>query len=234
MEGKLMSIIAIITARGGSKRIPKKNIKNFYGKPMLAYAIDAAKKAGIFDEIMVSTDSQEIADVAKKFGANVPFMRSSKTADDYATTYDVLEEVLARYKEIGKNFNYVCCIYPCVPFLLSATLLNAYNQLQESHANAIMPVCKYPAPIEWAMRIKDGILLPDDASKLVIRSQDLKPAFFDVGMFYFCKTEILLEKKTLVPPETQGYIIDEKECQDIDTPDDWKMAELKYKLLRGV
>ena len=229
-----MSIIAIITARGGSKRIPKKNIKEFYGKPMLAYAIDAAKEAGVFDEIMVSTDSQEIAEVAKKFGANVPFLRSVRTADDYATTFDVLEEVLGRYKELGKVFDYVCCIYPCVPFLSSATLLNAYNQLQESHANAILPVCKYPVPIEWAMRLDEGFLKPDDASKLVIRSQDLKPAFFDVGMFYFCKTDVLLVKKTLVPPETQGYIIDEKECQDIDTPEDWKMAEFKYKLLRGV
>ena len=229
-----MSVIAIITARGGSKRIPKKNIKDFYGKPMLAYAIDAAKKAEIFNEIMVSTDSFEIAEVAKKFGASVPFMRSAKTADDYATTYDVLEEVLANYKELGKEFDYVCCIYPCVPFLSSATLLSAYNQMQKAMANAIMPVCKYPAPIEWAMRIKDGFLQPDDASKLVIRSQDLKPAFFDVGMFYFCKTKVLLEKKTLVPPETQGYIIDEKECQDIDTPDDWEMAELKYKIIRGL
>lgn len=229
-----MSIIAIITARGGSKRIPQKNIKDFYGKPMLAYAIDAAKKAGIFDEIMVSTDSFEIADIAKRFGACVPFMRSARTADDYATTYDVLEEVLTEYKKDGKVFDYVCCIYPCVPFLSSSTLLNAYNHMIKTQANAIMPVCKYPAPIEWAMRIKDGVLLPDDASKLVIRSQDLKPAFFDVGMFYFCKTKILLEGKTLVPPGTQGYIIDEKECQDIDTPDDWEMAELKYKLLRGV
>ena len=229
-----MSIIAIITARGGSKRIPQKNIKVFYGKPMLAYAIDAAKKADIFDEIMVSTDSFEIADIAKRFGACVPFMRSARTADDYATTYDVLEEVLTEYKKDGKVFDYVCCIYPCVPFLSSSTLLNAYNHMIKTQANAIMPVCKYPAPIEWAMRIKDGVLLPDDASKLVIRSQDLKPAFFDVGMFYFCKTDVLLEKKTLVPPETQGYIIDEKECQDIDTPDDWGMAELKYKLLRGV
>lgn len=229
-----MSIIAIITARGGSKRIPQKNIKDFYGKPMLAYAIDAAKEAGIFDEIMVSTDSFEIADVAKRFGACVPFMRSARTADDYATTFDVLEEVLAEYKRIGKIFDNVCCIYPCVPFLSSTTLLNAYNHMIKTQANAIMPVCKYPAPIEWAMRIKDGVLLPDDASKLVIRSQDLKPAFFDVGMFYFCKTKILLEEKTLVPPGTQGYIIDEKECQDIDTPDDWEMAELKYKLLRGV
>jgi N-acylneuraminate cytidylyltransferase len=229
-----MSVIAIITARGGSKRIPKKNIKDFYGKPMLAYAIDAAKKADIFDEIMVSTDSLEIAEVAKKWGAAVPFMRSAKTSDDYATTYDVLEEVLAQYNEAGKIFDFVCCIYPCVPFLAPETLLSAYNQMQKTKANAIMPVCQYPAPIEWAMRLENGFLQPDDASRLVIRSQDLKPAFFDAGMFYFCKTDVLLNEKTLVPPETQGYIIDERECQDIDTPNDWEMAELKYKLLRGV
>lgn len=227
-----MSIIAIITARGGSKRIPKKNIKDFYGKPMLAYAIEAAKKSGIFDEIMVSTDSTEIANVAKQCGASVPFMRSAKTSDDYATTYDVLEEVIARYKEAGKSYDYVCCIYPCVPFLSSMTLQNAYSQMKNSMANAIIPVCKYPAPIEWAMRLDDGFLNPDDASKLVIRSQDLKPAFFDVGMFYFCNVNALLAEKTLIPQETQGYVIDENECQDIDTLDDWKMAELKFKLLQ--
>lgn len=227
-----MSIIAVITARGGSKRIPKKNIKDFYGKPMLAYAIDAAKKACIFDEIMVSTDSIEIADVAKKYGAFVPFMRSARTADDYATTFDVLEEVLAKYKEIGKLFDYVCCIYPCVPFLTSTTLLNAYKQMISSQANAIMPVCKYPVPVEWAMRLNNGYLYPDDASKQLIRSQDLNPAFFDAGMFYYCNADIMLEKKTLVPPKTQGFVINEQECQDIDTLDDWKMAEIKYQLLK--
>ena len=228
-----MSVIAIITARGGSKRIPKKNIKEFYGKPMLAYAIEAAQKANIFDEIMVSTDSYEIADVAKKYGAAVPFMRSEKTSNDFATTYDVLEEVVSEYQKIGKKFDNICCIYPCVPFLTSKTLNESFEIFIEEHYNALQPVCAYSTPIEWAMRLSDGLLIPDSPEKLTIRSQDLKKAYFDVGMFYYCKTEVMLREKTLVPNKTAGFVIDESECQDIDTPDDWKMAELKYKLLEA-
>lgn len=229
-----MSVIAIITARGGSKRIPKKNIKEFYGKPMLAYAIEAAKGAGIFDEIMVSTDSEEIAEVARKYGANVPFMRSERTANDFATTFDVLEEVVNEYKKQGKFFDELCCIYPCVPFLTSKTLKDSYKLMKQTKANALQPVCKYPAPVEWAMKIENGLLIPNDRESLKIRSQDLTPKYFDAGMFYFCNTEIMLKEKTVVPTNTSGYIIDESECQDIDTPDDWKMAEIKFNIINGV
>lgn len=229
-----MSVIAIITARGGSKRIPKKNIKEFYGKPMLAYAIEATKGAGIFDEIMVSTDSEEIAEVARKYGANVPFMRSERTANDFATTFDVLEEVVNEYKKQGKFFDELCCIYPCVPFLTSKTLKESYKLMKQTKANALQPVCKYPAPVEWAMKIENGLLIPNDRESLKIRSQDLTPKYFDAGMFYFCNTEIMLKEKTVVPTNTSGYIIDESECQDIDTPDDWKMAEIKFNIINGV
>lgn len=226
-----MSMIAIITARGGSKRIPKKNIKDFYGKPMLAYAIEAAKGAGIFDEIMVSTDSEEIAEVARKYGAKVPFMRSEKTSNDFATTYDVIEEVVTEYEKIGKSFDDICCIYPCVPFLTSKSLRESYEAMNEAKSDALQPVCRYPAPVEWAMKIENGLLIPNDRESQKIRSQDLAPKYFDVGMFYFCKTDVMLSEKTLVPQNTSAYIINEFECQDIDTPDDWKMAEMKYKLL---
>ena len=229
-----MSVIAIITARGGSKRIPKKNIKEFYGKPMLAYAIEAAKGAGIFDEIMVSTDSEEIAEVARKYGANVPFMRSERTANDFATTFDVLEEVVNEYKKQGKFFDELCCIYPCVPFLTSKTLKESYKLMKQTKANALQPVCKYPAPVEWAMKIENGLLIPNDRESLKIRSQDLTPKYFDAGMFYFCNIEIMLKEKTVVPTNTSGYISDESECQDIDTPDDWKMAEIKFNIINGV
>ena len=228
-----MSLIAIITARGGSKRIPKKNIKEFYGKPMLAYAIEAAKGSEIFDEIMVSTDSEEIAEVARKYGASVPFMRSERTANDFATTFDVLEEVVNEYKKLGKSFDVICCIYPCVPFLTSKSLNAAYKTMNDVKADALQPVCKYPAPVEWAMKIENGFLIPNDREAQKIRSQDLTPKYFDAGMFYFCKTDVMLTEKTLVPQKTSGYIIDESECQDIDTPDDWKMAEMKYKLLHA-
>lgn len=228
-----MSMIAIITARGGSKRIPKKNIKDFYGKPMLAYAIEAAKNAEIFDEIMVSTDSEEIAEIAKKYGAAVPFMRSPETSNDFATTFDVLKEVLEEYKKNDKEYERLCCIYPCVPFLKAETLKKAYKLMLEKEAETLMPVCKYPAPIEWAMRIDDGILIADNAEKQLIRSQDLKPSYFDVGMFYFHKSELFFKDTKTLAPNTVGYIIDELECQDIDTPDDWKIAEMKYKLLHA-
>jgi len=230
----MKNAIAIITARGGSKRIPKKNIKDFFGKPMLSYAINACKDSGIFSGIMVSTDSEEIAEVARNSGANIPFMRSLKTADDFATTFDVLEEVINNYKKKGQEYNYVCCIYPCVPFLSGQTLQNAYNQLIASDNDALQPVCKFPVPIEWAMRIENGVLVPNDRKAQLIRSQDLAPKYFDVGMFYMIKTAVLLKEKSLTPPKTMAYIMDEHEVQDIDTIDDWIMAEKKYKLVKGL
>jgi N-acylneuraminate cytidylyltransferase len=229
----MQNIIAIITARGGSKRIPKKNVKEFFGKPMLSYSINVCKNAGIFSEIMVSTDSDEIAEVARNNNAQVPFMRSPKTSGDFAATFDVIEEVINNYKMKGHEFDYVCCVYPCVPFLSGQTLQNAYNQLITSDNDALQPVCKYPVPIEWAMKIENGILVPNDRSAQLIRSQDLTPKYFDVGMFYIIKTAVLLREKTLTPVKTIGYIMDEQEVQDIDTMDDWNMAELKYKIIKG-
>ncbi len=224
-----MKNIAIITARGGSKRIPRKNIKEFMGKPMLAYAIDAAKQAGIFEEIMVSTDDLEIAEIAQKYGAKVPFMRSEKTANDYATTYDVLKEVISEYKKLGHEFDNICCIYPCVPFLTGEILHTAFDEFIKSGADRLTPVVKYSFPIQRAFKVnKEGFLEyrePENASK---RSQDLEPMYHDVGMFYFYKYNKLDSQKIAM------YEMDESSIQDIDTEDDWKMAELKYKVLRNV
>lgn len=227
-----MTNIAIITARGGSKRIPKKNIKDFMGKPMISYAIEAALESRIFDEVMVSTDCIEIAEISKKYGANVPFLRSEKTSNDFSTTYDALEEVIIEYKKIGKEFENLCCIYPCVPFLKSKTLKEAYTNFEGN--NALVPVCQYPVPIEWAMKIENGMLTPNDPEAQKIRSQDIEPKYYDAGMFYFVKTQILIKEKTLVPENTFGYIIKESECQDIDTFEDWQMAEMKFKVLEGI
>lgn len=227
-----MSIIAIITARGGSKRIPKKNIKDFMGKPMIAYAINSALESNLFDEVMVSTDSEEIAEISKKYGAKVPFLRSEKTANDNATTFDALEEVINEYKKISKNFDELCCIYPCVPFLRAQTLIEAYKLFKGN--DALQPVCKYPAPIEWAMKIENGLLIPNDRTAQMIRSQDIEPKYFDAGMFYYCNIEKMLEYKSLIPPKTAGYVINESECQDIDTIEDWKAAEVKYKVIYGI
>lgn len=227
-----MSNIAIITARGGSKRIPRKNIKNFMGKPIIAYVIEAALKSNIFEEVMVSTDDTEIANIAKMFGASVPFLRSSESASDTATTFDVVNEVIIEYKKRHKNFETLCCLYPCSPFLTSSTLKAAYEKMQ--NYDAIMPVAKYPVPIEWAMKIKDGLLCPYDRAAQNMRSQDIETKYYDVGMFYFCKTDKLYENNSLIPNKTAAYIISEAECQDIDTLDDWEMAELKYRILNNV
>lgn len=220
--------IAVIPARSGSKRIPKKNIKDFMGKPMISYAIKAAKEADIFDVVMVSTDSEEIAEIAKQYGAEVPFLRSEKNASDTATTFDVLEEVFLEYQKMQKVFDTVCCIYPCVPFLTGKILREAYAFIGQY--DSVIPVCKYPVPIEWAMEIKNGILLPYDEQALSVRSQDLIPKYHDVGMFYFCNAAELLKNKSLLGKKTYGYVLAENQVQDIDTVEDWKMAEIKFKL----
>lgn len=223
-----MSIAAIITARGGSKRIPRKNIKEFMGKPMLAYAIEAALQSGIFDEVMVSTDDEEIADVALKYGASVPFMRSAETASDFATTSDVLKEVVTMYSSQGRIFDVICCIYPCVPFLTGDILLQAFKKFNQTDCEALTPVVKFSYPIQRAFRISTKGYLefrePENAKK---RSQDLETMYHDVGMFYFMKGNIFNETKN----RNTFFEMNEMCVQDIDTVDDWKMAELKYKVI---
>lgn len=223
-----MNRLCIITARGGSKRIPRKNIKPFMGKPMVCYAIEAAIGSGLFDEIMVSTDDAEIADIAKSSGAHVPFMRSAATANDFATTRDVLLEVIEEYGKLDRKFTEVACIYPCVPFLTASILALAYKTFVDSRADCLMPIVKYSFPIQRAVRINDTGFVeyrePDSASR---RSQDLEPMYHDVGMFYFYKMSALLSGEGKTVP----YVMPEERIQDIDTMDDWHLAEIKYKLL---
>lgn len=219
-----MKNLAIITARGGSKRIPRKNIKEFMGKPMIAYAIDACIKSNIFDEIMVSTDDDEIASIAKNLGAKVPFMRSIKNSDDYATTNDVLIEVVDKYRSLGKNPSVICCVYPCVPFLDGDILRDAYDKFISSGADGLTPVVKFSFPIQRAFRIVDGFLRYNEPQNALKRSQDLEPMYHDAGMFYFHKTSNI-NSDNVVP-----YIIDESLAQDIDTMDDWNMAQIKFKV----
>jgi N-acylneuraminate cytidylyltransferase len=227
----MFNTIAIIIARGGSKRIPRKNIKDFCGKPMIQYAIESVQNTNCFDEIMVSTDDDMIAEVSKKLGASVPFKRSDKNSDDNVTTSDVLLEVIDENKKRGKSFGYMCCVYPCVPFLKSSSIKKAFNLIKDDDANAVIPVCEYPTPIERSIEIKEGYLQFLSPSFSKTRTQDLVPKYFDSGQFYFIKTEIFLKEKTLMPDKTVPLIIPPLECQDIDTPRDWEMAELKYKIL---
>lgn len=224
--------IAIITARGGSKRIPRKNIREFFGQPMIKYAIDASLKSNIFDTVMVSTDDEEIAEISRRYGVDVPFMRSEETSSDFATTTDVLLEVVDQYKKNGVEFDSLCCIYPCVPFLKRDILINAYKLFIESNTDALMPVVQFSYPVQRALRITtEGLLEYTNPKYSKTCSQNLEHMYHDVGMFYIIKTTVLLLEKTLIPSKTMPYILDEKEIQDIDTQNDWEMAELKYKIL---
>lgn len=221
--------IAVITARGGSKRIPKKNIKDFCGKPILAYSIEAALQSQLFDEVMVSTDSQEIADIAIKYGASVPFMRSEATANDFATTNDVLVEVFTEYEKRGQKFDEAVCIYPTAPFITAKKLQDAVRIMEEEKADALTPVVRFSFPPQRAFVIREGSLeyqFPECAPK---RSQDLEPIYHDCGQFYVMKVENVL--KGLPAKKSAPLILSELEVQDIDNEEDWKMAEIKYKMM---
>ena len=224
-----MASIAIITARGGSKRIPKKNIKDFCGKPIIAYSIEAALASGVFDEVMVSTDSEQIAAIAKRYGASVPFLRSEATSNDYATTADVLEEVLLKYREIGKTFDYFACIYPTAPFVTGKRLAEAMRLLED--ADAVVSVVRFSFPPQRAFVIREGFTAYQYPQYERTRSQDLEPIYHDCGQFYCCKTGVFLEKHSVILPKTRPYELPEEEVQDIDTMSDWEIAEAKYMVL---
>ena len=226
--------IAIITARGGSKRIPRKNIKEFCGKPIIAYSIEAALEARIFDEVMVSTDDEEIVEIAKKYGAAVPFRRSYENSNDYATTTDVLLEVINEYKKIGKEFSHMCCIYPTAPFVTSDKLINAMQLLQEKVVQTVIPVVEFSFPPMRGMYIRDNKLEFCHPEYAFTRSQDLEKMYHDSGQFYCVKVRDFLEEKKLVMPNTKAIVVSEREVQDIDTLEDWEMAEMKYRLLKGI
>ena len=228
-----MSSIAIITARGGSKRIPKKNIKEFCGKPIIAYSIEAALQSGAFDEVMVSTDSEEIADIARSFGASVPFMRSERTANDFATTADVLEEVIVEYEKGGRRFDSFCCIYPTAPFVTAEKLKDALAQFEESGCDSAMTVVRFDFPPQRALLIKDGKLVYQYPENAVKRSQDLEPIYHDCGQFYICKTDSFMQTHSVVSGNTMPYIVSETEVQDIDNPSDWLIAEAKFSVIRS-
>lgn len=226
-----MSAIAIITARGGSKRIPRKNIKEFCGKPILAYSIEAALASGVFDTVMVSTEDTEIAEVARQYGAEVPFFRSEKTSDDFSTTSDVLLEVLAEYEKRGKRFELACCIYPTAPFVMPERFREAVTILEESGADSVLPVVKFSFPPQRCVVVKEGCLQFKWPEYALARSQDLEPFYHDAGQFYCLKVESFHRQKALVMAKTAPLFLQEMEVQDIDTEEDWELAQVKYRLL---
>ena len=225
-----MKNLAIIPARGGSKRIPRKNVKPFLGKPMLAYSIEAALSTGLFDEVMVSTDDEEIAEVARQYGAKVPFMRTPATANDYATLADVMKEVLTEYKNRGQEFDNSCLILATCPMLQSQDISSAYNRLTLSDFTMVYPVVLFSYPIWRCLDLaEDGSMRRHWPEFENSRSQDLPKQYHDTGTFYWYKNAEWLAGNVKIG----GIEVDETTIQDIDTETDWKLAEMKYKLLFG-
>ncbi len=225
-----MRKIAIIPARGGSKRIPKKNIKFFYGKPIISYSIEVAKKSNLFDEIMVSTDDLEISKISKSYGAEVPFIRSKLNSKDDSTTADVIAEVIQKYESKGRIFDYICCIYPTAPLINEKHLIKSFNIFIKNKFESLIPLVSYSTPIQRAIKLNDKkieMFFPEFTNS---RSQDLERAYFDSGQFYWIDKESFIKKNKLFTDNTGGYILSELQAQDIDNPDDWELTKLKYKL----
>ncbi len=227
-----MKALAVITARGGSKRIPRKNIKEFCGQPIITYSIKAALESGVFEEVMVSTDDDEIAEIAKEAGAQVPFMRSEENANDFATTADVIAEVLDSYKQCGKEFDAVCCIYPTAPFVTAEKLKNAMQLLTEKEADSVLPVVRFSFPPQRSVIMEDGFMKFKWPEHALTRSQDLEPFYHDAGQFYCLNTNSFGEQKKMVMEKTVPIEMPDLEVQDIDTEEDWQIAEVKYKVMQ--
>ena len=229
-----MKNIAIIPARGGSKRIPRKNIRDFLGKPIIAYSIESALESKLFDEVMVSTDDKEIIEIAEQYGAKVPFVRSNKNADDYATLSDVLIEVVEEYRKQGVVVQNVCCILPTAPFVTSKRLIEANKNFIENKYDSLFPVLEFTYPIKRSLIKKDdGTIKMAWPEYLNTRSQDLTPHYHDSGQFYFINTESLFEYKSVFTDNSGIIELSQLEVQDIDTLDDWKNAEIKYQIING-
>lgn len=227
-----MRSIAIITARGGSKRIPQKNIKDFCGRPIISYSIQAALESKLFDEVMVSTDSDEIAQIATQYGARVPFLRSPETSNDTATTSEVIQEVLDRYETEGEYFDTACCIYPTAPFMKASHLVEASEILADKEADIVIPMAAFSYPPQRGMvQGRDGSVKMVHPEYRNTRSQDLEPIYHDCGQYYFFSVPKFKVNQNIMCGRIVPIIISQLEMQDIDNESDWKLAELKYRLL---
>jgi pseudaminic acid cytidylyltransferase len=226
--------ICIIPARGGSKRIARKNIKDFNGRPIIAYAIEAALKSELFSEVMVSTEDDEIANISRIYGATVPFMRSEKNADDFTGPGDVVFEVLTKYSELGQQFDQCCCIYATSPLMTIPRLIEGLQLLNSSEHDVVFPVGKYSSPIwrSYKLDAESGVRMnfPEYEKS---RSQDLLDTYFDAGQFYWFHTQNIfnIDNKNTFGKNKGVIILDDIEVQDIDNLDDWQVAEIKQKYL---
>lgn len=223
--------IAIIPARGGSKRIPKKNIKEFCGKPIICYAIKAALESNLFDEVMVSTDSEEIAKIAKKYGASVPFMRSEEAAGDYASTAQVIFEVLNQYQKAGRYFDFGVCIYPTAPFVTKEKLTDAMNLIQTQAGIIVLPVVAFSYPPQRGYVMENSYIKMKYPENFKTRSQDLERIYHDAGQFFAINIEKYKEMQGIVVSDIIPYVLSEQEVQDIDNETDWEIAQIKYEYM---
>ncbi len=227
--------LAIIPARGGSKRIPRKNIRSFHGRPIIAYPIAAACSSGCFDEVMVSTDDAEIADVARGLGAAVPFLRSTDTAGDFAGTEEVILEVVNCYAQLGRTFDAVCCIYATAVLVTAEHLRQGWQRLRGNPAlTAVVPVLRFGYPAQRALALRDGRLPMMWPEYYDSRSQDLEPAYHDAGQWYWLRLERFRVSKEMLGPNCGPLVLGQMEAQDIDHEDDWRLAEMKFSLRLGM
>ncbi|GEM80850.1 pseudaminic acid cytidylyltransferase [Vibrio superstes] len=224
--------IAIIPARGGSKRIPRKNIKPFHGKPMIAYSIEAALNSGCFDKVIVSTDDQEIADVAIKCGAEVPFLRPKNIADDFATTMDVMQHAIKWCLDQKLNIDNVCCIYATAPFILPKYIQQGLEALSSKNVEYAFSATSFPFAIQRAISVdKNGFVAMFSPEFTNTRSQDLEEAYHDAGQFYWGKPSSFLAGKAIFAEHSKAILLPRKRVQDIDTPEDWELAESLFSVL---
>lgn len=224
--------LAVIPARGGSKRIPRKNIKPFRGKPMIAWSIEAAMQSGCFDRIIVSTDDIEIADVARAHGAEVPFMRPPELSDDHTGTMPVMAHAITTMAKQFGPVEFACCLYATAPFVQSQDLRQGLKELQKSDALYAFTVTHFPAPIQRSFRITQQQRIEMfDATQFNARSQDLEEAYHDAGQFYWGRTDAWLHETPLFSRFSAPILLPRYRVQDIDTLDDWFRAEMMFEIL---
>lgn len=224
--------VAIIPARGGSKRIPKKNIKEFHGKPIIAWSIEAARETGLFDRIIVSTDAPEIAVIAKSLGAEVPFMRPAELSDDHTGTSAVVAHAIGWLRSQGLQPDQLCCIYATAPFTSPNDIQRGFRLLEESGADFAFSVTSYAFPIQRAIRLTPaGRIEMFHPEYGVTRSQDLEDAYHDAGQFYWGRADAWCSGIPIFGPDSVPVVISRSRVQDIDTPEDWERAQLMFGAL---
>lgn len=226
--------LAVIPARGGSKRIPRKNIKLFYGKPMIAWSIEAALQSGCFDQVIVSTDDAEIAEVARQHGATVPFMRPAELSDDHTGTIPVIRHAVEWFNAQGLAVEQVCCLYATAPFVRVEDIQRGLKTLSETGCDYAFSVTSYPFPIQRAIYITEqGRVEMFNPKHFNTRSQDLEEAYHDAGQFYWGRASAWLQGKMIFSPDSAPVLLPRHRVQDIDTPEDWLRAEWMFKAMQA-